>query len=277
RNHGPKQRSPAAEPPLALLGPGLRCGPRHHEIAIDIQQVVVRVVGHVLRIMLIIRDRRVRPGCMAAGRREPEPGHRLAVLVGLNAEPLVEPPPAVLAVIVRRPHWDPHPGEGLCGAHTGARLSAPGRRIGHGVGNVLRGPVGRPAQLQDGPSLLLIGYHARVVFPVADRPAVRCDRVPFATGAPPSSIIGPDYPPPTRRIPQLRKWAVDGGIPLRECCPLAYADGLLRGSWVFSPVGSGHLAPRLLVPFPGAPRIGMPREEHRVEAVFASHGLIPEA
>src|SRR5690606_6265955 len=127
------------------------------------------------------------------------------------------------------------------------------------------------------PSLLLIGHHARVVLPVADRPAVRCDRVPFAAGAPPSSIIGPDYPPPTRRIPQLRKWAVDGGIPLRECCPLAYADGLLRGSWVFSPVGSGHLAPRLLVPFPGAPRIGMPREEHRVEAVFASHGLIPEA
>src|SRR5690606_23281202 len=132
---------------------------------------------------------------------------------------------------------EPKPGEGLCGAYAGARLSAPGRRVGHGVGNVLRAPVGRTAHLQDGPSLLLIGYHARVVLPVADRPAVRRDRVPFAACPPPSSVIGPDNPPPTRRIPQGGEWLVNGAIPLGECGSFSDTDGLLRGGWVLGPVG----------------------------------------
>src|SRR5690606_23273072 len=114
------------------------------------------------------------------------------------------------------------------------------------------------------------------VLPVAHGAAIGCNGVPLEAGTTAVAwiVCGHD-PPVSRRIPARLVDHVDVMVPLREEGTGAGRERLLRRGWVLPSVGVGHVALGLLVPLPGSPRVGVPREEDRVKVVFAGNSCVP--
>src|SRR5690606_40363511 len=158
------------------------------------------------------------------------------------------------------------PGEHLERAFSCLFVRRPAVVTGDDVADLFGEPFGVPAHADDRPGLLLVCDLRWIVLPVAHGAAIGCNGVPLEAGtAAVAWIVCGHDPPVFRRIPARLVDHVDVIVPLWEEGTGAGRERLLRRGWVLPSVGVGHVALGLLVPLPGSPRVGVPREEDRVK------------